>query len=163
MKRRFVLFACAVLATFACARPNPDSAGEQTKALVRQLVQEADASPGDLGWIDKWLAPDYQLTLNGTPMDRDAYRQMAMGFVSAFSEIQHEITQIVAEGDLVAVRVTLRMVHTGDFEGIAPTGRRVAVEEMVILQFRDGKVANEWTVADLAGLHQQLTTAPDGS
>ena len=40
--------------------------------------------------------------------------------------------------------------------GVAPTGRTIAVEEIVVLRFLDGKIVEEWGVIDLATLQRQL-------
>ena len=56
----------------------------------------------------------------------------------------------------MAAGITLHMVHTGEYLGIAPTGRSVGVEEIVVLRMLDGKIAEEWGVFDFAALQQQL-------
>jgi predicted ester cyclase len=63
---------------------------------------------------------------------------------------------MVAEGNHVATGITLHMVHTGEFAGIAATGRAVSVEEIVVIRLRDDKIAEEWGVFDFAALQQQL-------
>ena len=75
-----------------------------------------------------------------------------------FSNIKHEVHHVVAEGDMVAVGLTLRLTHAGVYEGIAATGRTAAIEEFSVIRIRDGKIASEWAVVDLGGLHQ--LTAP---
>jgi predicted ester cyclase len=53
------------------------------------------------------------------------------------------------------------MVHAGEYLGIAPTGRSIAVEEIVVLRVLDGKIVEEWGVFDFAALQQQLGAAPE--
>ena len=52
---------------------------------------------------------------------------MQRGVHSAFSDVEAEFRSVIAEGDEVAVHVTLSMTHTGTLMGIEPIGRRVSV------------------------------------
>lgn len=130
---------------------------EENKALVRQLFEELDESGGSLDFIDRWMTPDFQTHINSpNPMDLVGYRNFMAGAVAAFSDMRHEIHYLIAEDDLVAAGITLHMVHRGEYLGIAPTGRTVSLEEIVVLRLRDGKVSEEWVLFDLAALQRQL-------
>ena len=56
----------------------------------------------------------------------------------------------------MAVRVTVRGTHQGTFIGVAPTGRRVALGAITIYRVDAGKIVEDWTIADIPGLLQQL-------
>lgn len=151
---KVLVLAGVLIAANACAAP-VDRTAERNKMLVRQLLQEMDASPGS-DITTKWMTPDYRLVLNGSAFDLAGYREMATDMTGAFSEFKHDIHHIVAEGDNVAVGITLRAKHTGTYEGIPATGKTIAIEELSVIQFRGDKVASEWTVVDLAAVEQQL-------
>ena len=146
----------ALLVTGCNGQPD-DSPTEANKELARQFFQSIDSSGGSLDFVDAWLTDDFQSRLNSPePMDKEGYRQFMAGALVGFPNMRHEIHYMVAEDDLVALGITLHMEHTGEFAGIAPTGRSVAVEEIVVVRFRNDKIAEEWGVFDLAGLLQQL-------
>jgi predicted ester cyclase len=42
-----------------------------------------------------------------------------------------------------------------------PTGRQIAVEEIVTLKFKNSKIIEEWGVFDFAGLQAKLTVADE--
>ena len=151
---RTLALAGLLIATTACAAP-VDRVAERNKALVRQMLQEMDASP-QTDITTKWMTSDYRLVLNGSAIDLAGYREMAAGMTTAFSELKHDIHHIVAEGESVAVGITLRAKHTGPYEGMAATGKTIAIEELVVLKFRGDKVESEWAVVDLAAVEQQL-------
>jgi steroid delta-isomerase-like uncharacterized protein len=65
-----------------------------------------------------------------------------------------------AEDDRVVVRWTGTGRHTGDVNGIPPTGRAVAVSALSLLRVSGGKIAENWTVWDTLGFLQQLGVAP---
>jgi predicted ester cyclase len=46
--------------------------------------------------------------------------------------------------------------HTGDFLGIPPTGKRATIRVMDMVRYRDGRIAEHWSVVDIAGVRAQL-------
>ena len=54
------------------------------------------------------------------------------------------------------MRVTMTGTQKGDFFGIAPTGRRVSVNQINIERIRDGRIAEHWRVTDELALMRQL-------
>ena len=152
---RMLAFAGLLLATIACRAAPADAVAERNKLLVRQMLQEMDSAPGtDI--TTKWMTPDYRLVVNGSAIDLAGYREMNSGMNTAFSDLKHDIHHIVAEGDSVAVGITFRAKHTGPYEDIAATGKTIAIEEIVVLKFRDDKLVSEWAVVDLAAVEKQL-------
>ena len=65
--------------------------------------------------------------------------------------------QIIAEGDTVAVRATMRGTHRGAFAGIAPTGKQVAAGIMLFYRVADNRIAEFWMQLDMTNLIAQLT------
>jgi predicted ester cyclase len=53
-----------------------------------------------------------------------------------FSEHRIKITDLVDEGDQVAIRVETRGVHFGEWEGVPPTGKRWTNRGMAWLGWR---------------------------
>ena len=106
-------------------------------------------------------APGYTAHLAGLPpVDLAGHGAFARAFYDAFSDLVHTVEDTFAEGDRVAVRFTARGIHTGDFAGIPPTGRPVAITAMVILRVADGRVAELRGVFDQLGMMQQIGAAP---
>ena len=90
------------------------------------------------------------------PRGPDGVRQQHAGYLAAFPDAQITIEDLIAEGDRVAVCVTVRGTHQGTFLGMAPTGRWVALEAITIYRVDAGKIVEDWTIADIPGLLQQL-------
>ena len=65
--------------------------------------------------------------------------------------------QIVAEGDTVAVRATMRGTHRGPFAGIPSTGKQVAAGVMLFYRIADNRIAGFWMQLDMTNLMAQLT------
>ncbi len=97
---------------------------------------------------------------NPTPIDRDGAKQVVRMFSTAFPDLQHTVDEMIAEGSAVAIRWTVRGTHRGEFEGIAPTGRRVSVSGMTVHHMVEGKIGETWLAVDNLDLLQQLGVVP---
>ena len=102
--------------------PNPL---EMNKAIARRYIEEL-FTQGNLDVADELVAEDF---VNHSPFgeedtgDREGLKQAASGFLASFPDGQFVIDDMIAEGDLVAMRGTGRGTHTGEpFAGVAATG-----------------------------------------
>ena len=77
-----------------------------------------------------------------------------------FPDIQWTLEEIVAEGDKVAARFTMRGSHQGNFMGIPPTGNTIVVQAMNFYRLSGGQIVEEYGQPDLLGLLQQIGVAP---
>ncbi len=76
---------------------------------------------------------------------------------AAFAERRYGLDVLLAEGNQVWVRFNVSGTHRGPFCGIAPTGARMGVNAVAILNFNDaGEIASSWTFADELGVLLQL-------
>jgi predicted ester cyclase len=66
------------------------------------------------------------------------------------------IDQLLADGDLVVIRNTWRGTHTGEFNGIPPSGKKIEVESIGIDRVVNGKVVEGWGQLDMLGMMQQM-------
>jgi 8-O-methyltransferase len=95
--------------------------------------------------------------LTGPEVIRSTWRSLH----ASFSELRFELDDIVAGGDVVAVRGTTTGRHTGVFRGIAGTGKQIAQRAHMFYRFDGNRIAEVWPLVDHAGLHQQLTGPAD--
>ncbi len=81
--------------------------------------------------------------------------------MAAFPDTRFDIEDIIADGDMVAIRGTASGTHKGgELWGIPPTGKRFAVEQVHWLRVAEGKVAEHWAVRDDLGMMHQLGAMP---
>ena len=137
----------------------------ENKALARRSFEAFNQR--DLAAADEIYAPSYVLHNPIAPPDLprgpDGVRQQHAGYLAAFPDAQITVEDLIAEGDRVAVRVTVRGTHRGIFMGVAPTGRPVALEAITIYRVDAGKIVEDWTIADVPGLQQQLGASAPAS
>lgn len=80
-------------------------------------------------------------------------------FQDAFNDLEFRADQTVADESFVAVRWSMQVNHVGEFAGVAPDGRRVDVNGMVMYRMQDGLIAETWLQIDEAGLLRQIGAA----
>lgn len=77
---------------------------------------------------------------------------------AAFSDLETTIEALVSDCDKIGVRYLTRARHTGEFMGIAPSGREVAFGGAGINRIADGRIVESWTVDDFSALVRQIST-----
>ena len=77
-------------------------------------------------------------------------------FRQGFPDLRFEVMGQVAEGERVATWGFFKGTHTGDFHGIAPTGKEVRWFGMGVDRIENGKVVEAWHEMDIWGLMRQL-------
>jgi predicted ester cyclase len=79
------------------------------------------------------------------------------GFLGALPDLQSEEQDVIAGGDLVAIRQVVTATQVGDTLGIPATGRRVQFDAVDIYRVTDdGKISEQWAFEDLAAFLSQL-------
>ena len=133
---------------------------EQNKAIPRSFFKAFQTN--DEAAMKEVLAPDFVGNHAGSPdpMNREALLQTIGMFSAAFSDQEYTIEDQIAEGDRVATRVTWRATHSGDFQGLAPTGKRIEMSGIAIERIKDGRIVERWLNHDQMGLMQQLGLVP---
>lgn len=131
---------------------------EQNKARVRRALDHFNR--GDLEPYLDLYAEDAVLHDLGIEPGVENIRRFYEGFQQAFPDAQVTTDDLVAEGDRIAERFTIRATHRGDFQGIPPTGKKITMSGITILRFAGGKCVERWTQADFLGLMQQLGVVP---
>lgn len=85
-----------------------------------------------------------------------ALRQVWAMLLRAFPDVHVTHEDVIAEGDKVVARNTVTGTNLGEFMGRPPTGKSVTYNEIFILRFADGRIAEIWGVVDVLSLMRQL-------
>jgi predicted ester cyclase len=75
---------------------------------------------------------------------------------TSFPDFRGTVEILLAEGDLVAGRVTWRGTQQGPFLGLPPSGTQVEIAAFHIVRLSAGRIVEWWGTADLLGALQQL-------
>lgn len=135
---------------------------EQNKAIVRRLFEEV--LKGNLNVADELIVTDYaQHSVFAVPPGREGFKQFFMGFSAAVPDAHYTIEDMIAEGDKVVLRSTIRGTQMGPLPGIPPTGKPFRLTTIDIFRLQDGKIVEHWDAADQLGMLQQLGVIPEPS
>ena len=133
---------------------------EVNKALVYQLVAEF-WSNGKLSVPDELMAADATISVNNQPLaDIEMLKAFARLLREGFPDWHSTLEELVAEDDRVAERWTGRGTHRGEFQGIAATGRQVAVPGTVFYRLTNSKIVEFRGQFDRLALLEQLGASP---
>ena len=130
---------------------------EVNKAVIRRFVEEVQ---NQKNWaaFDELNADDF-VNLSappGVPSDKAGGRMFLGAFIDAFPDSCVTIEDMIAEGDRVVTKKTFHGTHSGELNGIPPTGNRVSIQYVDIMRVRDGRIVEHWLSMDQLSFMQQL-------
>ncbi len=133
---------------------------EENKALIERWFEEV-WNQGNSKAIDELLAPDGVIhglvDASGQPVrGLDGFREFHSQFRGAFSDLNISVDDVVAEGDRVVARCSVRGQHTGESLGFAATNAPIQFEGIAIVRIKDGKIVEAWNQFDFLEMNKQL-------
>lgn len=135
---------------------------ERNKAVAR-IVFEEILGQGKLDEYETVYGPDYVSHGSHGDVGRDQDRASAKNWRQAFPDLRVTVDQVIAEGDLVAVRFVGEGTNTGSTNGMPATGKSVRIPGMTVFRFVDGKIVEEWPMFNELDLLRQLGLMPGGA
>jgi len=135
---------------------------EENKAIIRKGIEAVNEH--NLALLDELMASDFvdhTLQIRGLA----GAKQFYIVFFKGFPDFHMAIEDIVAEGDMVWVRLKSTGTHTGEFYfptpsgkmmTLAPTGKKITIKSVNIRRVVDGKIVEGWSVSDLLDFLKQL-------
>ena len=136
---------------------------EQNKVSVRRFIDEVFVK-GNPDAVDKLVTHDFTPHSWGKmPSGVEPLKQAIRHVHAGLADVSFKIEDMLAEEDKVAVRVTARARHTGDFMGIPASGNVALSSGITIFRIADGRIVEEWSESDMLGLLQQVGAIPTGA
>ena len=117
-----------------------------------RFANEEIVGRGNLDIVDDVFATDYVVHTGGKEFKgTDFVRRFIGQLRSAIPNIRVvEVEFLLRAGDTIAWQRTLSGTHKADMMGIPPTGKKVEWRDMMVSRFDGEKIAEEWTVSELA-------------
>lgn len=132
------------------------------KALAKRFNDEV-FTQGKVEVIDELVADEYveHQGFPGLEPTKEGLKNFVQLFHAGFSDIKVETLSVGVDGDEMWVHSVFTGTHTGDFAGIAPTGKSVTMAMMDRVRVRDNKAIEHWGVSDDLGMMTQLGVVPE--
>ena len=130
---------------------------DQRVATAREFVAQVlnghdperarDFFTADVAWHGGALG-----TVNGV----DTVVPLLGGFIDALTDIDAAEQEVIASGDLVALRLVVSATHTGNLLGVPATDRRIQWDAVDIYRVTDDRrISEQWAFEDLAAILSQ--------
>ena len=130
------------------------------KATFRHFHDAVNSGDMDLisNMIDEAFEPDVQIR---TPLPVEAtgaqaLKQVWATLLRAYPDLHITVEDLIAEGDKLVCRNVVTGTHHGEYMGIPPTGKSVTYNEIFIVRFEGGRIAETWGVVDVLSQMNQL-------
>lgn len=161
MKPKF-LFQAGLSAVLLCGcASHQQLVLQRNKDIIHRYFEEW-GNHGDTKAADELIATN--VTLRNPPAvlhSLEEYKKGMAAFHTAFPDLHFTVEEVIAEGDKVVVRWSLRGTHLGNYQGRPPTGKTVSVTGMSLFRLADGKIQAITVSMDRLGQWQQLGWLPE--
>ncbi len=142
----------------------PTTQETSNKATFRRFCDAMNTGDAELSskTIDEIVEPD---ALIRTPLPLEAtgaekLKEVFARLHRAFPDLQITVEDLIAEGDKVVGRNSVTGTHQGEYMRLPPTGKSVTYNEIFILRFLNGRIAETWGVVDVLSQMRQLGAMP---
>ena len=93
---------------------------------------------------------------NGRRIGLSGYRDMLERDFEQIPDLRFEIRLLVSDAPYIASRLGFDCTPKAMFLGLGVNGKRVSFTENVFYEFRQGKIAQVWSIIDKAAIEAQL-------
>jgi predicted ester cyclase len=96
-------------------------------------------------WEGRFNEKNYDVVDEFFPPGPDIERQKAWldEYHAAWRDVRVTLDQLIAEDELVVVHCTMEATQVGEWEGVAPTGKRLKARGMALCRLVDGKIVED--------------------
>jgi steroid delta-isomerase-like uncharacterized protein len=134
------------------------------KATFRRFCDAVNTGDADVisKTIDELVEPDalirtpLPLQTTGAQKLKDVFARLHQ----VYADLLVTIEEMIAEGDKVVSRNSVTGIHQGAYMGVPPTGKSVTYNEVFIVRFAGGRIAETWGIVDVFSQMQQLGVIP---
>ena len=133
------------------------STTEANKQIVRDYFKAFLAA--DETWWKAHIAPAFRRNDPGLPFEvvgPEGVKKWAEALLPGIPDMELPIADLVAEGEKVLARLSVKGTHSGDLMGVPATGAKIDISVLDLFHIRDGKLIEHWALLDNLGLMRQI-------
>ena len=133
---------------------------EENKEVVKQFIDSSHINDSES--IDKLAADSFLFhpLASSAVLNKETYKQMLTYGLPAYKDLSIDYNNIIAEDEMVMMRITVQGTHVGQMGNIAPTGNTVSFAEFFVFRIDNGEIAEMWGLRDNLSVYQQLGALP---
>ncbi|UIJ71115.1 ester cyclase [Aurantimonas sp. HBX-1] len=135
----------------------------ETSARVRSTLDTFyRAFAGEPDLLDQVVTPDWQdiPLAPGQGPGADGIKPMIRAFKQAIPDLAITVHDVIVDGDRVGVRAAMTGTHTGEWFGVAPTGRVFSIGLHEFHRIDRGRLTHTWHLEDWFGWLNQIGAWP---
>jgi predicted ester cyclase len=149
----------ALLACLATGAPAAAADLEANKLVIRSYIDEV-VNKHQPSVADRFVATDFIEHNPRLPQALAGRKQQLTKVFAAFSDYRGEIQNIVAEGDMVVVRIRWTGTNDGPFNDRPATGNKLVFSTSDFYRIENGKIAERWDVVETLAYAVALGLVP---
>ncbi|MGX9790889.1 ester cyclase [Mycobacterium sp. MMS18-G62] len=139
-----------------------DSMDDAVRELVECLYGALDRR--DWSTVEALVSPRLVVEVGSSaPADWEQWRANLDEFYRGFPDGRHVIEEVLVDGSHGVTRCRFVGTHTGEFQGVAPSGAKVSVGVIHIDRFQGDMLVAHRGQIDMHGLFEQLGGPADDS
>jgi steroid delta-isomerase-like uncharacterized protein len=165
MKSIITIFALAVLFAGCMPKENKtDQQIEKNKAAMQAFADEV-INKHNAAMVDSLCTADY-VEHTSDPMqktDREGLKKSMADLISGYPDVHVTTNFVVADSNTVVSHYTMTGTNTGAMMGMPPTNKKMNIDGVSIVKFKDGKRAEHWLFMEEMKLMEQMGMMPDMS
>jgi steroid delta-isomerase-like uncharacterized protein len=130
---------------------------EVNKKIAREYVQRV-FNERQLDLVSDYVTPDvvWHGGILGDVAGAENVMGMLRSFIGPLADLHAAEQDVIAEGDLVMLRLVITATQRGDLLGVPASGRQIRWNAVDIYRITDGRISEEWAADDAADIMYQL-------
>jgi steroid delta-isomerase-like uncharacterized protein len=163
MSHRFNSLIVIAMISFSCfSLANATDTEDANLALMKRFYTEV-VNQGNIDLIDDLCHENFieHEESPGLAPNREGVKQWFRMIRAAFPDLKFEVDFMLAKDDKVVTYLTMTGTHQGTFMNMPASGRKIRVNTVDIVRFKDGKAVEHWGVTDSGTMMQQLGAIPE--
>lgn len=128
---------------------------EKNKRVVETLCKTV-FQQHNFSKLDEIMRDDYIQLNEDTPQGKAGFKQFFEQMFKAMPDFRYTMKKIIAEDNIVMIYSTTTATHKGEWLGNPATGNKLNFDVVDIFRIDDGKIAEDWDVADTLKLFTQV-------
>jgi len=155
------MFALAVFLSASLGYGQMKKGGDDNKALLKKFYEDV-FNKHNVDAADQFIAKDAidHNAMPGTKPGLEGIKDEFRQFFAGFPDWTVTVDDMIAEGDKVVARVTIKGTNKGMMGGMAATNKAAQWGLIDIVRIKDGKLVERWGYGDDVAMMTQLGLMP---